>query len=46
MGSGATDGNSPVAEKLNIFFVIVLEYPEERLPWGNPPALTGKAKYT
>ena len=28
-----------------VFFVSVLEYLKTRIPWGNPPELTGKAKY-
>ena len=41
----AKEGNSPVVEINLLFLVVVLEYLETRVAWGNPAELTAKAKY-
>ena len=43
--AAAPEGDSPVGENQNNFFVVVLEYLETRIARGNLPELTGKAKY-
>ena len=40
------EGNGPVRENNDIFFVADLEYLETRIARGNQPELTGKAKYS
>jgi hypothetical protein len=43
--STTLEGNSPVREN-NTTLIAILEYLETRVARGNPPELTGKAKYS